>query len=466
MCHILLFEILFLLTLCDGLPGHKMIADMLHKPLELSGPMVVGSAVPVSFLVALEKSYFKSAYGTMRTVSSLGNCKWSDECKKSSVVFLVRSRAELEKSLASIDTENLGTKNPSLILLLERNIGLQEYSGIRINQVTWQEINRFSAHVLIYLLLNDILKLVYILDFNAQSLLSAYSVNGATVQKSVGYYKVSDGKIQFIKHKSSWKSMELDARDNFQGLNLVGMTNHEEPYTHFPPDYEDKSQYFESNQTFEVTKHFSGLYQYILDSLASSLNFTYTLYFRKDKGWGTVKDNKTSGMMINMEEGSAEFIAAALAMNIERAQVIDWLPPLTKADPHIFIKEQNEERVSWDLFISPFAADLWIAIVTVAVLLASMLFSLNSLIMENSATQKILDLFGWLWITFSANLGGKPKDPVKSKMAANKIVLFTCLMVGNIVFMGYRASITSELSVVKNAYPFNSLEGLLASSFT
>jgi hypothetical protein len=68
-----------------------------------------------------------------------------------------------------------------------------------------------------------------------------------------------------------------------------------------------------------------------------------------------------------------------------------------------------------------------------------------------------------LWVAFKANAGGKPST-IK-KIASYKIVLFDCLLVGSVVWMAYRASFTSELSIVKLKLPFNDLESLLRTDF-
>jgi uncharacterized membrane protein len=63
-----------------------------------------------------------------------------------------------------------------------------------------------------------------------------------------------------------------------------------------------------------------------------------------------------------------------------------------------------------------------------------------------------------LWIAIKANTGGKPSKFQKNTI--HQIVLFDCLLVGSVIWMAYRASFTSELSVTKLKLPFNDLESL------
>ncbi len=61
-----------------------------------------------------------------------------------------------------------------------------------------------------------------------------------------------------------------------------------------------------------------------------------------------------------------------------------------------------------------------------------------------------------LWLAFSANFGGKPATPPKRDDWINRVWVFTCLLVGSIIFMSYRASLSAALAVQNVKMPFNS----------
>ena len=67
-------------------------------------------------------------------------------------------------------------------------------------------------------------------------------------------------------------------------------------------------------------------------------------------------------------------------------------------------------------------------------------------------------------MALSANAGGKPKDPFP-KSGYNQLIVFICLLSGSVIWMAYRASITSELAAYKESFPFDSLETLLKTNF-
>ena len=68
-----------------------------------------------------------------------------------------------------------------------------------------------------------------------------------------------------------------------------------------------------------------------------------------------------------------------------------------------------------------------------------------------------------LWIAMKANAGGRPSFVHKNP--AYQMVSFVCLLAGVIIWIVYRASFTSELSVIKLNLPFNDLESLSKSDF-
>ena len=70
------------------------------------------------------------------------------------------------------------------------------------------------------------------------------------------------------------------------------------------------------------------------------------------------------------------------------------------------------------------------------------------------------------WTTFTANFSGKPAAaPGKNNWPA-RLLFFSCLLTGSLIWIHYRASFTSELAARKTQMPFDSLETLLNSDYT
>ena len=152
-----------------------------------------------------------------------------------------------------------------------------------------------------------------------------------------------------------------------------------------------------------------------------------------------------------------------MAQTLPRAQALDLLPTIYDATSEIFIKIVEDETISWSAYLNPFSKEMWLVLVAVAVIFSFGLTFVDKIFYLNEQRFIILDLLKNLWVALKANVGGKPSEIQKNSMY--QILLFNCLLVGSVIWMAYRASLTSELSVRKMKLPFNDLESLLASDY-
>ena len=130
----------------------------------------------------------------------------------------------------------------------------------------------------------------------------------------------------------------------------------------------------------------------------------------------------------------------------------------------LFIKPIETEKVTWRTFLNPLSDELWITILIIAVVISCLLTGIE--LMFNSNYSSCLPTCTTnLWVAFKANFGGKPSFALAHKSVTLQIILFTCLLVGSGIWMAYRASLTSELSVRRVIKPFNSFESLLQSDY-
>ena len=152
-----------------------------------------------------------------------------------------------------------------------------------------------------------------------------------------------------------------------------------------------------------------------------------------------------------------------MAQTVPRAYALDLLPAIRSAKAEVFIKTIEDEAISWTSYLNPFAHDMWFIIVIVAVIISGVLTFIEQIFCTKNKGFLLMEYFKNLWIAVKANAGGKP-----SKIEKNftyQIVLFHCLLVGSVIWMAYRASFTSELSVRKLKFPFNDLESLSKTNY-
>lgn len=152
-------------------------------------------------------------------------------------------------------------------------------------------------------------------------------------------------------------------------------------------------------------------------------------------------------------------------MTKERVVVMDFLPPVYLDKVEVFIKAVDEEAFTWKIFVAVFTIKLWIMIFFVAAIMALVLISFERLNEVKSESDCLMDYLTYFWMAFRANFGGNPTGLRPKRTFGDKMALFICLLVGSIIWMGYRASLTSELSISKKRLPFHDLNGLLKSNY-
>ena len=146
---------------------------------------------------------------------------------------------------------------------------------------------------------------------------------------------------------------------------------------------------------------------------------------------------------------------------MKRAKALDILPTIGYGYPEIFIKATKKEAVNWLIFLKPLSMKIWFTLVPIAIITAGLLTGLDRLFRKKDkmfCLNFILIYFGNFWVALKANFGGTPSSSPTN--TTHKIVLFVLLLGGNVVWMAYTASLTSELSVVKLKLPFKDMESL------
>ena len=131
--------------------------------------------------------------------------------------------------------------------------------------------------------------------------------------------------------------------------------------------------------------------------------------------------------------------------------------------PGIFIKRINNQEVHWKAFLNPLSNGLWIMLIIFAIVISCNLTLFEQVFGLITQRLWIPSFFKNLWLAIKANFGGKPSSQYKA--TAHQIIVFICLLAGSITWIAYRASLTSELSVVKIEKPFDSLESLLTCNY-
>ena len=147
-----------------------------------------------------------------------------------------------------------------------------------------------------------------------------------------------------------------------------------------------------------------------------------------------------------------------MAQTVPRALALALLPAIGSEKAEVFIKPIEDEALSWTAYINPFSNDMWLVLFLVSLVVSFFLTLIERFFCSEDQGFLPVDYLTNLWVAIKANAGGKPSKLQKNTV--HRIVLFDCLLVGSVIWMAYRASFTSELSVKKLKLPFNDLESL------
>ena len=143
------------------------------------------------------------------------------------------------------------------------------------------------------------------------------------------------------------------------------------------------------------------------------------------------------------------------------------LPAIVPSYAELFIKSVDMVEVSWTTYLNPISTNLWLMLVCVAILIAIILSGIEKLMplsrLNYSHMVTLKSFISHYWIALKSNFGGKPASVHKNN--SYQIAVFVCLFGGSIVWIFYRAFLTSELSIIKWKQPFNDLESFLASDY-
>ena len=147
-----------------------------------------------------------------------------------------------------------------------------------------------------------------------------------------------------------------------------------------------------------------------------------------------------------------------MAQTVPRALALALLPAIGSEKAEVFIKPIEDEALSWNAYLNPFSNEMWLALFLVSLVISFFLTLIEKWFCSKDQRFTPMKFLTNLWVAIKANAGGKPSKLQKNTV--HQIVLFDCLLVGSVIWMAYRASLTSELSVTKLKLPFNDLESL------
>ena len=168
-----------------------------------------------------------------------------------------------------------------------------------------------------------------------------------------------------------------------------------------------------------------------------------------------------------MFRGEADLVATSLSVTLERSEVVDFGPPLGLETHAIFVARDTDDgnAVSWLTFVHPLGASLWAALAVNAAVAAAAAAMLAGAAGPRSLPLAAAASYAAVWGSY---FGWRQEEARKGEAWSSwplKVLTLLLLLAGNLIFMAYRASLTSKLSVRREKMPFDTLEAFAKSHF-
>ena len=283
-----------------------------------------------------------------------------------------------------------------------------------------------------------------------------YTINNELVQQKLGNFDEN-----LYRPLESVEQNYLKRRQNFHGSTFIAMAEDELPAIAIGDL--STAPYHSSNQTYEVTKLVRGAFFDVWKLLEIQLNFTTKFYKRKDGKWGvpTLLPNGTAvlteGIIKSIVSGQADIAIANLGIVYNRQLVIDYIHPIVDLMIGIFVnKDALHETFDFLVYRRPLNMETWIVVLI------------------SSATIFAYIAFSWkilgqgLEVTFTSSqayLINETPSPSANHFLSLKIIFFTVLFMGNVLWMAFNGSLLSGLIAPTTFKPFHNLETLLESNY-
>ena len=174
-------------------------------------------------------------------------------------------------------------------------------------------------------------------------------------------------------------------------------------------------------------------------------------------------------MISSLIKNEAAFAAASLTYTLERGLVVKYLPAMGMETFAIVIKKNMIEEMSWRTYFFPFTINVWYAVVLVSIIvfaayeMVDLFLSMQTpLPMEKNMLVKIV---GDYWMLLMCCLSKNFAVPGPNSKLFYRIFYFVMFFCGSVMFMCYRSSLTSELSVTREILPFTNLKEFVTSGY-
>ena len=155
------------------------------------------------------------------------------------------------------------------------------------------------------------------------------------------------------------------------------------------------------------------------------------------------------------------------AQSNERGYVLDILPTIERLQAELFVRETEEleEKYNWTLYLHPFSQNTWLLIFLTGVIVSICITYAERFTSPKGQKQSFaVSSFENMAIILKGTFGGGTRKLFEIKNVG-KWILYSSLLMGTILWMSYKASFTSELSIFHEKMAFYDLFSLLKTDY-
>jgi len=148
----------------------------------------------------------------------------------------------------------------------------------------------------------------------------------------------------------------------------------------------------------------------------------------------------------------------------ERFFAIDYLQTIIAVEGGIYIKsDMLKEDIDYEVYKNPFNRNTWIAALLLSLFTTA--FIIISWKSQKNTKFSLVFMIKVLTASLKANLGNDTFSLLRTELESFKVISFSALLFGNILWLTYNGALLSALVTPKVTKPFNDLESFSKSSY-
>ncbi|VDI72337.1 glutamate receptor, ionotropic, invertebrate [Mytilus galloprovincialis] len=225
------------------------------------------------------------------------------------------------------------------------------------------------------------------------------------------------------------------------------------------------------NQQLKGNDRYEGFCVDLLKSIAKNVGFDYEIKVVPDELYGAydAKTGEWNGIIKELIEKRADMSMAALTINYEREQYIDFSKPFLNLGISILFRMPKKEKPGLFSFLNPLAMEIWIYLIAAYMTVSFSIFVLarfspyewynpHPCIPETDSVENTFNLSNSFWFAIGTLM--QQGSDVNPRAVSTRIVGSTWWFFTLIIISSYTANLAAFLTIERLVSPIESAEDL------